>query len=151
MSAKSTHHQFTIWVVHTVRHRIMSLKSAFFHTQQVPPEHMNVAYSRPPHNPYSQRTTPVGEITQISLRPRIILPGQTFPIIFTIPILNQVSPVKLYLPPPKVHQWKRNSVNCRRNGSFYEVPIHFHAKSGTNTEQPFTGHIEIRNADEPIS
>ena len=29
-----------------------------FHAQQVPPEHLNAAYSRPSHNPYSQTYNP---------------------------------------------------------------------------------------------
>ena len=32
---------------------------SIFQTHQVPPEHMNVAYLRPPHNPYSQTYNPV--------------------------------------------------------------------------------------------
>ena len=58
MSTRSTHHQFTIRVVRTVRHQTMSLKSVLFFMPSKCPEHMNAAYSRPPHNPYSQTYNP---------------------------------------------------------------------------------------------
>ena len=57
-----------------------------FHTQQVPPEHLNAAYSRPPHNSYFQ----------ISLGPRTILLSLISQTIFTIPVLHQIFPVKLH-------------------------------------------------------
>jgi len=82
-----------------------------FHTQQVPTEHLK----RPTHGrhiiPTRKHTITVRGITQISLGPRIILSGLISPTIFTILVLHQIFPVKLHLLPPKVHQWKKNSVN----------------------------------------
>ena len=35
--------------------------------------------------------------------------------------------------------------------AFMKSQNRFYAKLGTNAEQPFTGYIEIGNADEPVS
>ena len=103
MSTKSTHHKFTILVVHTVRHRTMFLKSVLFFV--LSKCHRNISM-QPTHGrntiPTRKHTIPVREITQISLESRTILLGLISPTIFTIPVLHQISPVKLHLPPLKV-------------------------------------------------
>ena len=110
---QSTHHQFTIRVVHTVRHRIMSLKSALFF---IPSKCHRNTRMWPTHGrriiPTRKHTIQVGRITQISLEPRTILSGLISPTIFTI-LLHHLFPVKPHLRPPKALQWKRKSVNWR--------------------------------------
>ena len=59
MSTKSTHHQFTIrGCSYCQAPNHVFEECPVFHAQQVPPEHLNAAYSRPSHNPYSQTYNP---------------------------------------------------------------------------------------------
>ena len=85
-----------------------------FHTQQVPPEHMNAAYSRSPHNLYSQTYNPGWKNHPNFSWAQNNSPRPNFSNNFHHPVIRKIFPVKLHLPPTKVHQLRRNSVNQRR-------------------------------------